>query len=152
MSRLTRSHPHTASRPEASSLSVPRRMQATPRRDTQCELALRSVLPRPRLRPRVDRRLPDARRRADLTFVRARVVVFVDGCFWHGCPQHASWPKSNAEGGRPKDEMNRRREIETSRKLRRAGWKVVRVWEHEDPHRASQRWVAAIGETSSPRR
>jgi DNA mismatch endonuclease (patch repair protein) len=139
-----RSRLRTASRPEASSPSVRRRMQTAPRRDTHCELALRSALHRLGLRYRVDRKLPGLRRRADLTFVRARVAVFVDGCFWHGCPRHVTWPKANAEWWRAKLEMNRRRDADTSRQLRRAGWRVVRVWEHELPARAAVRVARTV--------
>jgi len=71
-------------------------MVATPRRDTPCELALRSAVHRLGLRYRVDWPLPATRWRADLAFVRAKVVVFVDGCFWHACPVHATWPRANA--------------------------------------------------------
>jgi DNA mismatch endonuclease (patch repair protein) len=70
-------------------------------------------------------------------FVRARIAVFVDGCFWHGCPLHASWPKSNAEWWRSKIEANRARDRDTDARLTSAGWTVVRVWEHEDPVRAA---------------
>src|SRR5437867_3896947 len=84
-----------ANRPTASSAEVRLRMQATPRRDTPQELALRSALHRLGLRFRVDWPLPDTRRRADLAFLNARVAVFVDGCFWHGCPTHGTWPKAN---------------------------------------------------------
>jgi len=72
------------------------------------------------------------RRRADLVFGPARVAVFVDGCFWHGCPVHATWPKNNAEFWREKIETNRLRDQDTDRRLTAAGWEVVRVWEHED--------------------
>ena len=65
-----------------------------------------------------------------------RVVVFVDGCFWHGCPEHATWPKNNAEFWREKIETNRRRDRDTDRRLAEAGWTVVRVWEHEDAEAA----------------
>jgi DNA mismatch endonuclease (patch repair protein) len=73
------------------------------------------------------------RREADVVFPKARVAVFVDGCFWHGCPDHASWPKANAPWWRAKIEANRRRDADTDARLSRAGWKVVRVWTHDDP-------------------
>jgi DNA mismatch endonuclease (patch repair protein) len=85
------------------------------------------------------------RRRADLTFVRAKVAVFVDGCFWHGCPRHATWPKANAGWWRDKIDQNRRRDADTNRQLRRAGWKVIRIWEHEDLHLAAGRVARALG-------
>jgi DNA mismatch endonuclease (patch repair protein) len=82
---------------------------------------------------------PNSRREADLVFPRARVAVFVDGCFWHGCPEHASWPKANAAWWRSKIEKNRARDSDTDDRLARAGWQVLRVWEHEDPMQAAQR-------------
>jgi DNA mismatch endonuclease (patch repair protein) len=76
--------------------------------------------------------VPGLRTRADVVFPRAQVAVFVDGCFWHGCPQHASWPKTNAEWWRQKIEANRLRDREKDERLSEAGWTVIRVWEHED--------------------
>jgi len=74
-------------------------------------------------------------------FGPARVIVFIDGCFWHGCPEHATWPAHNAEFWREKIETNRLRDRDTDERLTDAGWKVVRVWEHEDPHEvAGQIW------------
>jgi DNA mismatch endonuclease (patch repair protein) len=84
------------------------------------------------------------RRRADLTFVRARVAVFVDGCFWHGCPRHVTWPKANADWWRAKIDANRRRDADTTRRLRVAGWRVVRVWEHESPMIAAIRVAKTV--------
>jgi DNA mismatch endonuclease (patch repair protein) len=72
-------------------------------------------------------------------FGPARVAVFVDGCFWHGCPSHATWPKNNAEFWREKIETNRLRDRDTDRRLSVAGWLVVRVWEHEDIDTAADR-------------
>jgi DNA mismatch endonuclease (patch repair protein) len=81
----------------------------------------------------VDQKLPNLRRRADLLFARARVAVFIDGCFWHGCPEHGTWPRANAAWWREKIDSNRRRDADTDRRLEEAGWLVVRVWEHDDP-------------------
>lgn len=64
-------------------------------------------------------------------FPRARVAVFLDGCFWHGCPLHGTWPKNNAEWWREKIEANIARDRDTDRRLQELGWTVVRVWEHE---------------------
>ena len=72
-------------------------------------------------------------------FGPARVAVFVDGCFWHGCPVHATWPKNNAEFWREKIETNRLRDRDTDRRLVAAGWEVVRMWEHEDIEEAADR-------------
>lgn len=70
-------------------------------------------------------------------FGPVKVAVFVDGCFWHGCPIHASWPKNNAEFWREKIETNRKRDRDTDRQLTAKGWKVVRVWEHEVPEQVA---------------
>ena len=107
-------------------------MQVTRRRDTPGELALRSTLWALGLRYRVDVTLPGTRRRADVAFSGARVAVFVDGCFWHGCPEHGTWPKANAAWWRQKINGNRRRDRDTDERLGRAGWVVLRFWEHDD--------------------
>jgi DNA mismatch endonuclease (patch repair protein) len=73
------------------------------------------------------------RRRADIAFSRAHVLVFIDGCFWHGCPLHRSTPKANREWWVEKLDRNRSRDRETDVHLRRNGWRVLRFWEHEDP-------------------
>lgn len=65
------------------------------------------------------------------------MAVFVDGCFWHGCPAHASFPRNNATWWKDKIEQNRRRDRDTNRALEEAGWTVVRVWEHEQPDEAA---------------
>ncbi|MCA9758695.1 MAG: very short patch repair endonuclease [Candidatus Eisenbacteria bacterium] len=133
-------HASKPSRPGASTPDVRRRMQRTPQRDTPPERALRSRLHRMGLRFWVDRR-PDSsvRSRADIVFPRARVAVFVDGCFWHGCPEHATWPKANGAWWKAKIEANRERDRRSTAALRHAGWRVVRVWEHEDPTRVAKR-------------
>lgn len=120
-------------------------MQANRRRDTSPERLLRSELHRAGLRYRLDRPVvPGLRRRGDIVFVRARVAVFVDGCFWHVCPKHASWPKSNAEWWKQKLEANVARDRDTDRRLRRAGWSVIRIWEHEDPRVAARRVLRIV--------
>jgi DNA mismatch endonuclease (patch repair protein) len=81
-------------------------------------------------------------------FVAPRVAVFVDGCFWHGCPEHASWPKNNAAFWKQKIESNRKRDIETTEQLRALDWKVIRVWEHEEPECASDRIARLVEEQS----
>jgi DNA mismatch endonuclease (patch repair protein) len=121
-------------RPAASSPEALRRMKKQARRDTRPEMALRRELHRLGLRYRVDRTpIPGVRRRADVVFVGARVAVFVDGCFWHCCPQHATQPKANADWWSEKLARNVTRDRDTDKRLEAAGWLVVRMWEHEDP-------------------
>lgn len=120
-------------------------MARTGRRDTKPELELRRVLYSRGLRYRVDRPvLTGVRRRPDLVFIGSRVAVFVDGCFWHGCPEHATWPASNAAFWREKIEANRKRDADTNARLAAAGWTVVRVWEHENPIVAADCVEAAV--------
>ncbi|MTE18107.1 DNA mismatch endonuclease Vsr [Streptomyces sp. TRM43335] len=123
------------------------RMSRQRSRDTEVELALRRALHASGLRYRVHRRpVKGVRREADIVFGPARVAVFVDGCFWHGCPQHATWPKNNAEFWRRKIEGNRTRDLDTDARLADAGWAAVRVWEHEDPAEAAARIAALVAE------
>lgn len=130
--------------PNASSLTARSRMENQRRRDTKPEIAIRSRLHGLGLRFRVDRPvLPGMRRRADVLFPRERVAIFVDGCFWHGCPEHGTWPKANAEWWRDKIETNRHRDADTDSRLTRAGWVSIRIWEHEDAELAADR-VASI--------
>lgn len=115
-----------------------RRMSRQRRRDTEPERLLRSLLHRMGLRFRIHRRpVPGLRREADLVFGRARVAVFVDGCFWHRCPDHGTSPKANGGWWDAKLAANAARDEDTDRKLAEAGWMVVRVWEHESPEVAA---------------
>ncbi|HWA66694.1 MAG TPA: very short patch repair endonuclease [Mycobacteriales bacterium] len=117
----------------APSCAVQSRMRSQARRDTKAELALRRELHRRGLRYRVDCAvISGSRRRADVVFMRARVAVFVDGCFWHCCPVHGTSPKANADWWSAKLAANVRRDRDTDARLREEGWTVVRVWEHED--------------------
>jgi DNA mismatch endonuclease (patch repair protein) len=90
------------------------------------------------------RPLPALRRTADLVFTRARVAVFIDGCFWHGCPEHYREPKAHQDYWRGKIAGNRRRDAETDQALEQAGWAVLRFWGHEDPAAAAARVLAAV--------
>jgi DNA mismatch endonuclease, patch repair protein len=114
-------------------------MARTGRRDTKPEIEIRRLLHARGLRYRVDQAvLEGMRRRADLVFRTARVAVFIDGCFWHACPEHATWPKHNAEFWREKIETNQRRDQDTDQRLVASGWRVIRVWEHECPAEAAE--------------
>jgi DNA mismatch endonuclease (patch repair protein) len=120
-------------------------MRAARRRDTDAELALRRYLHANGLRFRVDVAImPDVRRRADIVFSSSKVAVFVDGCFWHYCPIHRTFPKANAAWWADKLKTNRARDLDTNRRLRRAGWHVERVWEHESPSAGAARIIDAV--------
>lgn len=121
------------------------RMRAQRRRDTAPELALRRELHRRGVRYYVDRApVKGVRRRADLVFPRRKVAVYVDGCFWHSCPQHATFPKNNAQWWAEKLAGNVTRDRDTDTRLTDAGWTVVRVWEHENPVVAANRVQEAL--------
>lgn len=114
-------------------------------RDTTPEIALRRELHRLGLRYRLHRPVvPGVRRRPDIVFGSRRVAVFVDGCFWHRCPKHRTEAKENSEFWRRKLAENSRRDRDTDRRLVRAGWRVLRVWEHEDPRVAAARIVRLV--------
>jgi DNA mismatch endonuclease, patch repair protein len=94
---------------------------------------LRSELHRRGLRFRVDRPpVPGIRTRADLVFPREKVAIYVDGCFWHGCPDHGTMPKANVDFWGPKLARNQERDREINEALADENWTVVRIWEHED--------------------
>jgi DNA mismatch endonuclease (patch repair protein) len=121
-------------KPVASSTAIRAVMRGNRSRDTKPELALRRACHALGLRYRVGRRpIPGLRRTADLAFTSSRVAVFLDGCFWHGCPQHHRPSKRNANYWATKIRANQLRDSETDRALVAAGWLIVRVWEHEDP-------------------
>lgn len=126
----------------ASTPGVRSRMQQQRSADTGPELRLRKALHGRGLRYQLHRAIVPGtkRRRVDIAFPRARVAVFVDGCFWHGCAEHGRrlhdinrwyWPA--------KIEGNRERDRDTDARLTDAGWRVVRVWEHDDPEQAAVR-------------
>ena len=119
-------------------------MQANRGRDTKPELALRSLLHSRGLRFRVGHPLPfDRRRRADITFTRVNLFVFVDGCYWHGCPEHFQIPQTNTDFWMNKIRGNRVRDVETTERLESMGATVLRFWEHEDSEAIAAK-VAAV--------
>ncbi|CAL9551541.1 hypothetical protein SUDANB54_04440 [Streptomyces sp. enrichment culture] len=114
-----------------SSPGVSARMSRQASKNTGAELAVRRLLHAAGLRYRVEYPVPGMpRRRLDVAFPRAKVAVLIDGCFWHGCPQHATQPKANAEWWRSKLDRNMARDRETTEHLLAAGWTVLRFWEH----------------------
>lgn len=132
--------------PTASSAASRRVMQANRRRDTKPEVALRSALHRAGLRYRCDLRidLVGGRVRPDVVFTRRRVAVFVDGCFWHACPEHGTQPKANQQYWAQKLSRNVERDALNTALLVDSGWIVVRVWEHEAVDTAVERVKAAL--------
>lgn len=116
----------------ASSPGRRRIMLGNRRANTEPELAVRRRLHAMGLRFRVDQAPePQIRCRADIVFTRAKIAVFVDGCFWHGCPLHYRPPATNVRYWIPKIEANVERDQRNSRELTEAGWLVLRYWEHE---------------------
>jgi DNA mismatch endonuclease (patch repair protein) len=131
--------------PRPSSPSAAKRMKSTAQRNTEIELRLRRMLFRRGYRYRLHTRVPGVTRaRPDFAFIRERVAVFVDSCFWHGCQIHGSMPKKHRRWWASKLKANMNRDRRHSIELRSAGWRVVRVWEHEHPKRASVRIEEAI--------
>lgn len=129
----------------ATSPVVRRAMQGNKSRDTKPEIEVRCAVHALGMRYRVAARpIAELRRTADLVFRRARVAVFVDGCFWHGCPAHRSQPKSNADYWAIKIETNRARDAHTTSVLQAAGWTVMRFWSHEEPHAVAARIAAQV--------
>jgi DNA mismatch endonuclease (patch repair protein) len=140
------------SRPTPSSEAAWARMKAAKPRDTAPEKALRSALHRKGLRFRLDERpAENLNRKADIVFRSAKVAVFVDGCFWHGCPVHGTEAKANAEFWAQKIKQNQERDLDTTSRLEALGWRVIRVWEHEDPEEASQRIYDIVVERKQKR-
>jgi DNA mismatch endonuclease (patch repair protein) len=114
-------------------------------KDTAAELAVRRLLHAAGLRYRVEYPVPGmARRRIDVAFTSVKVAVLIDGCFWHGCPEHATHPKANAEWWRNKLDRNMARDRETTEHLVEAGWTVLRFWEHEAPAEVAARVAATV--------
>ncbi|MGW2559115.1 very short patch repair endonuclease [Streptomyces sp. NPDC001514] len=133
----------SAARP--SSPGVSQRMSRQASRDTTAEVAVRRLLHASGHRYRLHVRVPGMPRRTiDIAFTRAKVAVFLDGCFWHGCPQHATQPKANAEWWRTKLDRNVARDAETTEHLIAAGWTVLRFWEHEEPTAIAKRVASQV--------
>jgi DNA mismatch endonuclease (patch repair protein) len=120
-------------------------MRGNRKRDTKPEIALRRALHARGLRYRVAARpLTEKPWTADIVFSRARVAVFVDGCYWHGCPEHYAEPRTNAAYWVPKIERNRARDLIVDQDLAAAGWTSLRIWEHEPTLAATERVGAVV--------
>lgn len=114
-------------------------------RDTAPEFAIRRRLHAAGLRYRVHQTVPGfPRRSVDITFPKQKVAVFIDGCYWHACPEHGKVPARNSGWWAEKLQRNVERDAETNLALDRAGWTVIRVWEHEDPSEVAAHIERAI--------
>ncbi|MFD8568243.1 very short patch repair endonuclease [Streptomyces sp. NPDC059639] len=129
----------------ASSAARRRNMQAIRSRDTKPELLVRRLVHAQGLRYRVvSKPLPDLRRTADLVFRPVKVAVFIDGCYWHGCPEHYVPPKTNSGYWSDKVVRNMARDRDTDQHLEDAGWLVLRFWEHEPSEECASRITAEV--------
>ncbi|MFT3865196.1 MAG: very short patch repair endonuclease [Solirubrobacterales bacterium] len=141
--------------PKPTSAEVSERMRRNRRRDSRPELALRRELHRRGLRFRVDLpvRVPGRLVRPDIVFTRARLAVFVDGCFWHCCPEHGNLPRANSSYWRPKLARNVARDRAVDSALTSSGWRVLRAWEHEPTEEVAERvtgdYTSAIDDMST---
>lgn len=125
-------------------------MRGNRRVDTRPERLVRSLLHIRGYRFRKDHRLdvPGARVRPDIVFPRRRFAIFIDGCFWHQCPEHGTSPRANSSYWRSKLERNVTRDERVDHALRAAGWTVLRLWEHVAPETAVEQIIAVLREPS----
>ena len=122
-------------------------------RDTVPVLSLRRSAWALGLRYRLQYRI--GRARSDMVFVGAKLAVFVDGCFWHGCPLHSTMPKNNREFWRKKLTRNLERDVEDTQRLEAHGWRVLRLWEHEieaSHADCAKRIAAMLGKTGKSKK
>ncbi|KHO22975.1 hypothetical protein QQ25_06960 [Mycolicibacterium setense] len=122
------------------------------RRDTEPELLVRQILHARGVRYRVDSRPePDLRCKADIIWKTWRLVVFIDGCFWHGCPVHATRPQANADWWAQKLDGNVQRDRRMDSELAARGWTVLRFWEHEEPRSVADAICSALDDLRNAR-
>ncbi|MFE4599541.1 very short patch repair endonuclease [Kitasatospora indigofera] len=140
--------PANRTAPIASSASVAARMSRQRSRDTAQEIAVRKLLHSQGLRYRVNLPVPGMRRRTiDIAFTRRKVAVFLDGCFWHGCPEHGTSPRANGAWWQEKLARNAERDAETTIRLEAEGWLVLRFWEHQPPATVADMVTGAVSAT-----
>lgn len=124
-------------------------MSTVRRRDNGPETAVRRRLHAMGLRYRVAWPVPGQRRRTiDIAFTRAKVAVYIDGCFWHRCPIHGTVPRSNRSWWETKLAANRARDTSATAQLQQLGWTVLRFWEHESPDSVAERVYAVVRATA----
>lgn len=138
--------------PAAKNPAISKQMSRMPRENSKPELNLRRALHKRGLRYRIHSQLPG---RPDISFGRARLAIFVDGCFWHACPEHGVLPKNNREWWRQKLESNVTRDRRKDQELAELGWTSLHIWEHTPPEQAAdlvqqtRRRLLSEGEKSS---
>ncbi len=117
------------------------------RRDTSPEIAVRSILHARGLRFRVDYPIRTAERtiRVDIAFPRVKLAILIDGCFWHGCPEHGTMPTRNRDYWEPKITRNRERDLHQTELLSETGWRALRFWTHEHPDEICNQILGALG-------
>ncbi|MFK4100857.1 very short patch repair endonuclease [Streptomyces sp. NPDC019531] len=120
--------------------------------DTAADVAVRRLLHARGLRYRVSYPVPDMpRRRIDIAFTKAKIAIIVNGCFWHGCPEHTTQPRAHVEWWQVKLAKNMARYVETTEHLTAAGWTVLRFWEHESPEHIADQVAACVEERKDDR-
>lgn len=142
----------TAGYPYPSNSGVTARMRSNRSRDTGPEIRLRSALHKMGLRYRANPRVTvDGGRpiQVDIAFTKIKVAVFIDGCFWHGCSAHRTVPLANRDYWGPKIAGNIERDKETTIRLKRSGWTVLRIWEHENIEAARDRIISHVREAEA---
>lgn len=127
------------SNPIPSSQAAINRMKAVRSKNTAPEKALQTALRSKGLNFQINvKPIKYLNRKADIVINAAKVAIFVDGCFWHGCPIHGTHSKANPEFWENKIAQNKSRDLDTNYELKKYGWKVIRIWEHEDPELVSK--------------
>lgn len=148
---MTRDTNMRAVRTDPVAPSTSRRMSRTRSRDNLSELRLRSWLFREGIRFRVHyKAIPGARFTVDIALTRRRIAIFLDGCFWHGCPIHGSTPKNNGAWWARKFAENQARDLRVNNQLAALGWTVIRIWEHEPFEELTHRIRHLLAVASSP--
>tara|TARA_B100001989_G_C24509933_1_gene449803 strand:- start:1006 stop:1407 length:402 start_codon:yes stop_codon:yes gene_type:complete len=118
---------------------VSMRMSKQKREETRPEIEIARACFSLGLRYRKNVKIQEVKTVADLVFKKHKLIVFIDGCFWHGCPYHYKTPKTNSEWWDAKTERNKIRDKTKTKELRKLGWKVMRIWEHTNPDKAAEK-------------
>lgn len=139
-------HPKDPDYPRPTSRAVSVVMKANKRTETKPEIAIRSQLHKMGFRFRKDYviKIAGMSFRPDIVFTKVKLAIFIDGCFWHFCPEHGHIPKSNRHYWEPKLKANRERDILTNNKLRENGWEVLRLWEHTSPEEGASLIISKL--------